>query len=200
MKSRVFIIKKEDGFEYALMPNVVNCLQSEDYDGSPFQLIKSKIGNIYIFYAGEYIDTVYLKILLNNELKDKQIDIHYLLNELSFKIKEELKRVYRVCTSDNDGEYMFGNILIIQNDVCYHINSRFIVKSKSIYLDDGLISARVLYNNSMSLKELLYKLYEEPKQKYIYPMIFGNTKINEITIKDENEEKIVSEDCFICQL
>lgn len=203
---KVFIKKNNDSFEYALINNdgKNDFTKCKNFDTSPLQVVKSKYGNIYILYACDYIDIVYIKMLLKDELIDKLIDIKYLQNDLCFKIKNELKNIYRVLKNDDNSELINGNISIIQNDKNYNINATLTIKENNYYLFGRDILARLLLNNNFSFKEIISEEFERNGNSHYYPIILGNTNSKKIVIKTkekkEKKEKVVTEDDFICQL
>lgn len=199
--NNVYVIKAKDGFDYALSANSAFRSEEDNYDNLNMQLIKSKYGNIYVFYDIANLEKLYLKMLLNKELTNKLIDASYLQDEISFKIKDELKTIYRLKLDNND-EIMIGKIIIVQNDICLYINFDFTIKSTNQYLDRGSVEKYVVYNNleNKCAKELLNYFIDDNSNINNFPLIFGNTSKNEVLLKYLDKEEIVKEDNFICQL
>lgn len=198
--NNVYVIKAKDGFDYALSANSTFNSEEDNYDNLNMQLIKSKYGNIYVFYDIYNLEKLYLKMLLNKELTNKLIDASYLQNEISFKIKDNLKAIYRLKLDNN--EKMIGKIIIVQNDICLSINSDFTINTTSQYLDSGSVEEFVVYNNleNKCAKELLNYFIDDNSNINNFPLIFGNTSKNEVLLKYVDKEEIVKEDSFICQL
>lgn len=198
--NNVYVIKAKDGFDYALSANSTFHSEEDNYDNLNMQLIKSKYGNIYVFYDIYNLEKLYLKMLLNKELTNKLIDASYLQDEISFKIKDKLKAIYRLKLDNN--EKMIGKIIIVQNDICLSINSDFTINTTSQYLDSGSVEEFVVYNNleNKCAKELLNYFIDDNSNINNFPLIFGNTSKNEVLLKYVDKEEIVKEDSFICQL
>ena len=198
--NNVYVIKAKDGFDYALSANSTFHSEEDNYDNLNMQLIKSKYGNIYVFYDIYNLEKLYLKMLLNKELTNKLIDASYLQDEISFKIKDKLKAIYRLKLDNN--EKMIGKIIIVQNDICLSINSDFTINTTSQYLDSGSVEEFVVYNNleKKCAKELLNYFIDDNSNINNFPLIFGNTSKNEVLLKYVDKEEIVKEDSFICQL
>ena len=198
--NNVYVIKANKGFDYALSANSTFNSEEDNYDNLNMQLIKSKYGNIYVFYDIYNLEKLYLKMLLNKELTNKLIDASYLQDEISFKIKDNLKAIYRLKLDNN--EKMIGKIIIVQNDICLSINSDFTINTTSQYLDSGSVEEFVVYNNleNKCAKELLNYFIDDNSNINNFPLIFGNTSKNEVLLKYVDKEEIVKEDSFICQL
>ena len=198
--NNVYVIKAKEGFDYALSANSAFRSEEDNYDNLNMQLIKSKYGNIYVFYDIANLEKFYLKMLLNKELTNKLIDASYLQDEISFKIKDELKTIYRLKLGNN--EKMMGKIIIVQNDICLYINSDFTINPTNQYLDSGSVEEFVVYNNleNKCAKELLNYFIDDNSNINNFPLIFGNTSKKEVLLKYLDKEEIVKEDNFICQL
>lgn len=198
--NNVYVIKAKEGFDYALSANSAFHSEEDNYDNLNMQLIKSKYGNIYVFYDIDNLEKLYLKMLLNKELANKLIDASYLQDEISFKIKDELKTIYRLKLGNN--EKMMGKIIIVQNDICLYINSDFTINPTNQYLDSGSVEEFVVYNNleNKCAKELLNYFIDDNSNINNFPLIFGNTSKNEVLLKYVDKEETIKEDNFICQL
>lgn len=208
----LFIKRGAKGFDFSFATDDScnkNYQKLDEYNGSESDLQVISNGKFFIFYDTVYrVEQAFLKMLFEDELsKVDSISLEDVRSDLVFKVKKTLtdcKRMFYQDKGPEKRERCSGNIIIANGENAFLIRANFIVCDLELYLDDNDTNALALdeileHNSPLEIMEFLFARAEKVHAFCNYPIVYGNTTKQKVTlISSDKETKECELEEFVC--
>ena len=208
----LFIKKGNNGFDFCSTTNDYynsNFRKLDEYQPCEAEIQVIANGRFFVFYDKMYVlEMSYLKMLLDDTLAEKDsISAQYIRNTLIPKIKDMLSDCKRLFVKEVDGfkdEACSGTTIITDGTKLYTIRADFSCVVQEEYLNDNDVTILTINDilgrkSPLELMEYLMKKRADHNGYLNFPLIYGNTSNNKITIRHINgETKSLNLEDFIC--